>query len=586
MAILEGNEVWSTGPKRTQVYLATHDGEGNRLPFMNRSFISFSYGGKPIEDFNLIATFNDRLEKNVYADFEDSTSNYKTLDGQYFWGTHFQANQLNFTLSTDGMTQQELDSFKKYFMPGVEKELILAEHPNRAILARVSAAPSVSLLPFEEKITVFDMQISTTLYKGNINLSFVMDEPFWYSKMNYIPSYVDKDTLEPLVGEPNYENGQIVSITPPENSIYTLSDKDYLKIYLEDGIPFEQLLGIDNLFIGNDTLVKSRGALVEGAWVDQSYLELSYETKTELTVSNAVFQYLFYSGNAPAKPIIQFDMAPVIAGTVVENYEDISESQGFAYDMGTLYQNVNDNEDVSYQLVNGILESDDEQVVIDSNGKLYKKTIINDNNLPFIINPINSIGTANFDLYSNEYSYVKIVSPAEEEDYFYFTTPGIWTGYNKAIELINNCQNNESLLELKEHLRDEIKEYYSRAWALKSIEEILKTNEEMNDIIRNTLFSKMQQFLPSEDSVLKAATFVFDSATGEATGHFHCMDANTGAEIIVEENVGDMVKSSYLIIREKSNFNAVNRIDFNTCYKITSNETLQNFKILYKNMYL
>ena len=46
--------------RHTQVYMATHNGEGekSRLPFMNRSFISFSFGGKYIEDFNLIATIN------------------------------------------------------------------------------------------------------------------------------------------------------------------------------------------------------------------------------------------------------------------------------------------------------------------------------------------------------------------------------------------------------------------------------------------------------------------------------------------------------------------------------------------------
>ena len=37
----------------TQVYTATHDRAGNYLPYMNRSFISFSYGGKNIEDFDL-----------------------------------------------------------------------------------------------------------------------------------------------------------------------------------------------------------------------------------------------------------------------------------------------------------------------------------------------------------------------------------------------------------------------------------------------------------------------------------------------------------------------------------------------------
>jgi len=41
-----------------------------RLPLMNRSFISFTYGGKYIEDFNLIATIDGaRMERNGYSAF-------------------------------------------------------------------------------------------------------------------------------------------------------------------------------------------------------------------------------------------------------------------------------------------------------------------------------------------------------------------------------------------------------------------------------------------------------------------------------------------------------------------------------------
>jgi hypothetical protein len=52
--ILVGTEVESNNPTYTQVYSATHKGEKS-LSFMERSFISFTYGGKKIEDFGLIA---------------------------------------------------------------------------------------------------------------------------------------------------------------------------------------------------------------------------------------------------------------------------------------------------------------------------------------------------------------------------------------------------------------------------------------------------------------------------------------------------------------------------------------------------
>jgi len=48
---------------------------------MYRSFISFTYGGKKIEDFDLIVTQNDRLDRDGYASFDDNTTTYDNLHG-------------------------------------------------------------------------------------------------------------------------------------------------------------------------------------------------------------------------------------------------------------------------------------------------------------------------------------------------------------------------------------------------------------------------------------------------------------------------------------------------------------------------
>jgi hypothetical protein len=86
--------------------MATHDGAGNRLPQKNRSFISFSYGGKLIEDFGLIAiTDGDSITRNIYADFNDNVSNYDALDGQFYWNSHFEKYELSLKLVTDGITE-------------------------------------------------------------------------------------------------------------------------------------------------------------------------------------------------------------------------------------------------------------------------------------------------------------------------------------------------------------------------------------------------------------------------------------------------------------------------------------------------
>jgi len=70
------------------------------------------------------------------------------------------------------------------------RELILAEHPNRAIMARVAAPPQLEMLPYEKKVMVNigigAYETSTTVYKGFITLDLVADSPFWYAKSNIL----------------------------------------------------------------------------------------------------------------------------------------------------------------------------------------------------------------------------------------------------------------------------------------------------------------------------------------------------------------------------------------------------------------
>ena len=69
-----GVETWNNNKTISQVYQATHDGVGNSLPYMSRSFISFTFGGKDIEDFGLIVVIDgDRMERDAYASFSDLT---------------------------------------------------------------------------------------------------------------------------------------------------------------------------------------------------------------------------------------------------------------------------------------------------------------------------------------------------------------------------------------------------------------------------------------------------------------------------------------------------------------------------------
>ena len=500
MGILVGNEELSSLGKTTQVYQATHDGAGESLLHLEKSFISFTFGGKSIEDFGLIVVNSgDRLERQAYSSFSDLTSNYDTLDGQLYWGSHFEAGQLELALATDEMTERQLDDFREWFAPGKERELILSEHPNRAILARVAAAPVYSFLPFEQKTTVVinnsNYETSTTVYRGEVSLSFIMSEPYWYGKLNYMPEYINKITLEPL---------QIDSVD--ENKINSLTSKDMYKIIFEDGIPYQTQLTID-MFLGTNMVV-SQEARVDQVYVDQVRLGITTSSNLEgITISSNNDGYLFYSGTAPSLPVIQFSITPEF----------------------------------------------------DNSG--------------YLVYPVNKISNSNL----TEYSYISV-----GDKKFYFTTPSLLTGYNKAIQIFNGIISDISKVELLEVIKTSINEYYSRAWAVQCVNSINNDVITSSDI--NTLCANMKEFFEvtdeNENTIYPDFTFVINSKTGEAIGNF---DLNQGT---ITQNVGDMIRSNYLVIEGRNHLNSNGGISTENCKKISSNLELKKVLFFYKNMYL
>ena len=500
--ILIGNEEWSNLPKRTQVFLATHDGgTGERLSLRNRSFITFFYGDKPIEDFQLIATINDRIQKPAYAGFEDITTSYEVVDGQFYWGTHLTNHELNFTLSTDAITESELDEFKAWFKPGVSRKFALGENWNRYVYARVATPPNYSLLPFERKITQTigdtEYSTSTTEYKGDIELTLVVDDPLWRSDL----AIFEEETITPN------------STTP----VTTLEDKDCLKILVEDKIPYITMLA-NNILIANKLVTTENGIVEQNLVLNEN------------TITGAA--QLYYCGTAPAKPILRFTITPIFDNTT------------------------------------GVLT-------------FPKNSYVNDT---YKFNFINIGASEDSTLHS-----------------FRFTTPSLFTGYNQALDIVNSFSVGESFEDLKIALRDNINEYYSRAWAMGCAMHLEATNVDENGALTtgfyNTFKTDMRFFFNNDDSNTATSTFSFNSKTGEAIGYFGCRVINEDANVkedglttdtttfasSVAENVGDMVKSDYLLIEGRSRFDNSGSITGLIPIKLDFNAS--NFSLNYQYMY-
>lgn len=525
----------------TQTYLATHEG-GLRLSLMNRAFISFTYGGKHIEDFNLIATISgNRLSRDGYATFDDMTSTYNNLEGQQYWGSHYRINSLALTLSTDGIDERMLDQFKLWFCAGKARELVLAEHPNRAIMARIKESPRIELLPFESevefKISSIPYKTKTTLYKGDIQLTFVMDEPHWYAIDNILGKKIDNRYVDRW----DDANGNEVSI---------FASQDALKILYEDGIPLGSMID-NNMLLGNGTFANVESNDISLIWNPDTGVGAKIDSGNRLTgvIAGAIVSidgsgittlsagdeaYFFYSGTAPSPTIIEFTLTP--------------------------------------QIENG-----------------------------WIVTPYNSHT-------SEKYNTFIIQSQTTQE--LRFTTPNIFTSYNKAIEIFTTLNVSTKIWEdIQSAIRDEVRHPAVRQWANAVCTFAMNSGNQPGSVSSSTYVEYMEYFLKDKSNNILPFSCSFNSKTGEALGKFSYRTINTvpssandwaSAGSILEnqiEDIGDMVRSNYIIIQDRNypteNGRIVKWQDLNDTTRSYSHMIkhnvpggLKNIQILYKNMYL
>lgn len=593
---------------KTQVYLDTHNERGGaweRSPLMKRSFISFTFGGRYIEDFNLIAiTKEDRINSNLYSDTNNIITNHDIIDGQYYWGTTMGARQIDLTLATDGVTEEQLNDFIYWFKPGVARELILAEHPNRAIIARLASTPRLSVLPFEKKTNFkFDgvaYPTSTTLYKGEISISFIADEPYWYARHNCIKTYyIDK--------EDKFGN-MIANVNEYPGIVYpTLKDPDFIKVIIEDHIPHLEQIFTSKVLIGGNEIVNLDRTIVspdegtaaaqdpgleeepytykgiEIAEIDDLTTEDLFEGVVAHTVENngvdlgqSDTHYLFYSGTAPSKPIIRFTLTPIIINSVND-------------------ENTNHH---------------------------------------FIVYPLNSFTSEDWwqhhseqILPTNLYNVLRVGNSEMR-----FSIPSIYLGFNEAKYIVRTmvAEGKNTVDEIREALRDGVHDTYAREWALTCLVgwEVVNFDDFSTRMNWFIMDRDPEGIKNGGDSFFSPVTFTFDSEKGTCVGEISIRRPEDGIFFYTQgdidtlianndfpprevnepvlgystvktvvENTGDMMQSPYLVINERCDFDENNFVRTEKCLPITTDfpgsvladgtvvNKLRNVTINYKNMY-
>lgn len=586
-------------PPLTQVFTATHYGKDReyiKLPSYRRSFISFSFGGKDIEDFNLLAcSENNGLTRPGYASFEDLVTSYDIMDGQYYHGTHYKPNTISFKLVTDAMEENMLNDFLHWFQGGCIRELILAEHPNRAIMARVSEPPQLELQVYEKPIRVrlgqYLYTTSTTLYKGFINVSFTADTPFWYAKQSVLVR--DTNNIDTFLGI----------------DIHNTDDyfRDVLKIIYEDRIPSLEVIGRTMHFGSGEFAIIGDAApysLVMSP-INPQDPTATPEDWAILSTKSGYFIYHdpelgdIYVQGARAEATGSTDILGRVAGpTIADEEKDFS---------ATIVQpNVKD-----YYFFYG--------------GTAPAPTI-----LSFTVNIKPTGGSQYINCIANSYessalNYSTVTIRSIHTKEFSFTTPNILTSWNKAYKIFDDIVVNETRWdELSDTLRDQVRHPAVRAWAVCIVSYLNYLTAETNTTYINdngsiknngktlckTYLRRFFQEYENDDSSWSNARFVFNAETGTATGTFrHWVSTDSNRNIVadvigndlthaqfesVTENVGDMLRSNWLLLEDRNSFDPngliVNRTDEHPEYshELWHNLTvgLTDFTIQYKHMYL
>ena len=516
----------------SQVYRATHDGAGKRLPFMERSFISFSFGGRWIEDYGFIVVSDGtRYSRPLFSEFAHSITDLDTIDGQIYWGTHYNANSLSLTLATDGIEDSLLDEFKRWFAPHNTRELILSEHPYRAILARLSSVPEFSTYVTKREVTKkiggMEYKTYTTLHRGTVTLEFVMDDPFWYSIENII-CYKKSD------GTIDYDKW----LNANDEPAYVLEDRDAIKVAVEDGVPVNTMLKMNNMTFGNGTIAADSAAsrkTMVGTDGDSQYADVGATPSdtnrgiigplivagTNFPASQSNAQYFYYAGTAPSAPILKFILTPEL--------------------------------------------SSDE----------------------YIITPYNTIKPTN----NLDHNSIFIHSTDEKE--FKFTTPGIWTGYNQVIDIFSTAEEGVSWVQLREYIRDNVKHFAPRAYGIKVIDSVKGQSVNTTASALSSAKSNMRNFLFDLNGQILTMSCEIDCRTGRAKGT-STYRTNTDTLVTIEENIGDMVRSDYLKIEDRNFPSEEGYIEQWTAATPTNSHCIYHnvpnglgeFEIKYKYMYL
>ena len=165
-----------------------------------KEFIDFEFNGKHISEFGLVVVSDgDRLSFDASPEFEDESSEVSGADGQLYWGTRYKTRKYEYNLATDGMTEQQLNDFKRHFQPGTYGKLVEDSRTYRYCYCRLESVANFQIVPFKKKTTIMGYSVEVDEYKGEATISFIQDDPYIYSTINYFEEQITDQNYQTVL---------------------------------------------------------------------------------------------------------------------------------------------------------------------------------------------------------------------------------------------------------------------------------------------------------------------------------------------------------------------------------------------------
>jgi predicted phage tail component-like protein len=138
---------------------------------MDMDFLGFTFNGKhSYLDLGVLRTINDRIQHSLSPEMNDITADNPGGDGTYYFGSRHKSRKFSVDFAFDHLNEQQMREWKRFCSNKELSDLIFDEEPYKVYTAKITGAPILKTIPFDEN--------GERIYKGEGTLEFTCYWPY------------------------------------------------------------------------------------------------------------------------------------------------------------------------------------------------------------------------------------------------------------------------------------------------------------------------------------------------------------------------------------------------------------------------